>query len=89
MLGLGEELHEVHALLADMRAHDVEVVTIGQYLRPSMKHHPLIRFWRPEEFAELERYARGLGFAHVESGPLVRSSYHAADQAAAVVAGAP
>ncbi|HEY6378169.1 MAG TPA: lipoyl synthase, partial [Candidatus Dormibacteraeota bacterium] len=60
--------------------HDVEIVTIGQYLRPSLKHHPLVRFWTPEEFAELRRHALTLGFQHVESGPLVRSSYHAAEQ---------
>ncbi|GAC1340228.1 MAG: lipoyl synthase [Candidatus Dormibacteria bacterium] len=88
MLGLGEQLGEVHELLGDMRAHDIEVVTIGQYLRPSLKHHPLIRFWRPEEFADLKQYALALGFDHVESGPLVRSSYHAADQAVAVAAAA-
>ena len=81
MVGLGEELAEVHQLLRDLRDHDVEIVTIGQYLRPSLKHHPLIRYWTPEEFDELRAYAVGLGFLHVESGPLVRSSYHAADQA--------
>jgi lipoic acid synthetase len=64
----------------------VEIVTIGQYLRPSLKHHPLVRFWTPEEFGELRDYGRSLGFAHVESGPLVRSSYHAADQAVAATA---
>jgi lipoic acid synthetase len=64
----------------------VEIVTIGQYLRPSLKHHPLIRFWHPDEFAELRTYGLDLGFAHVESGPLVRSSYHAAGQAVAATA---
>ena len=83
MLGLGEEMEEVKDLLRDLRAHDVEVVTIGQYLRPSLKHHPIIRFWHPDEFAELKEFGMGLGFRHVESGPLVRSSYHAADQAVA------
>jgi len=86
MVGLGEEVEEVHALLRDLRRHRVEIVTIGQYLRPSLKHHPLIRFWHPDEFAELRDYGTGLGFAHVESGPLVRSSYHAADQAVAAAA---
>ena len=86
MVGLGETLEEVHELLTLMREHDVEVVTIGQYLRPSLKHHPLVRFWTPEEFAGLRAYALGLGFRHCESGPLVRSSYHAADQAVAVAA---
>jgi lipoyl synthase len=86
MVGLGEEMDEVKALLRAMRAHDVEIVTIGQYLRPSLKHHPLIRFWHPDEFAELREYGLQLGFAHVESGPLVRSSYHAHEQAAAALA---
>ncbi|TMF13965.1 MAG: lipoyl synthase [Chloroflexi bacterium] len=86
MVGLGEEMGEVKELLRDMRAHDVEIVTIGQYLRPSLKHHPLIRFWHPDEFAELREYGLGLGFSHVESGPLVRSSYHAHEQAVAAQA---
>ena len=83
MVGLGETMEECRALLDDMRAHDIEIVTIGQYLRPSLKHHPLVRFWTPGEFEELRDYGMSLGFAHVESGPLVRSSYHAADQAVA------
>jgi lipoic acid synthetase len=86
MVGLGEEMDEVKELLAQMRAHDVEIVTIGQYLRPSLKHHPLIRFWHPNEFAELKEHGLALGFAHVESGPLVRSSYHAHEQAVAAEA---
>src|SRR5438270_431133 len=80
MVGLGEEMGEVKELLRDMRAHDVEIVTIGQYLRPSLKHHPLIRFWHPDEFAELREYGLGFGVSHVESVPLVRSSYHAHEQ---------
>jgi lipoic acid synthetase len=87
MVGLGESMEECRSLLRDMRDHDIELVTIGQYLRPSLKHHPLVRFWTPEEFAELGAYGRSLGFAHVESGPLVRSSYHAADQAIAATVG--
>jgi len=83
MLGLGESLDEVRELLTLMREHDVEIVTIGQYLRPSLKHHPLIRFVPPEEFDELREFGMELGFIHVESGPLVRSSYHAADQVGA------
>jgi len=83
MLGLGEELDEVRDMLRDMRAHDIEIVTIGQYLRPSLKHHPIVRYVPPEEFADLRDFAKGLGFDHVESGPLVRSSYHAADQVVA------
>jgi lipoic acid synthetase len=86
MVGLGETAEEVHDLLGLMREHDVEVVTIGQYLRPSLKHHPVVRFWTPGEFAELKRHAMGLGFRHCESGPLVRSSYHAAEQATATAA---
>jgi lipoic acid synthetase len=83
MVGLGENVEEVHRLLEDLRQHAVEIVTIGQYLRPSLKHHPLVRFWHPDEFAALRDYGLSLGFAHVESGPLVRSSYHAAGQVAA------
>jgi len=86
MVGLGEKMAEVKDLLRDMRAHDVEIVTIGQYLRPTIKHHPLIRFWHPDEFAELKHYGLSLGFSHVESGPLVRSSYHAHEQAVAAQA---
>jgi lipoic acid synthetase len=73
----------VHELLQDLSEHGVQIVTIGQYLRPSLKHHPLVRFWHPDEFDALRSFALGLGFAHVESGPLVRSSYHAAGQALA------
>ncbi|MEO8898672.1 MAG: lipoyl synthase [Candidatus Dormibacter sp.] len=83
MVGLGEEMEEVKQLLTDLRSHDVEIITIGQYLRPSLKHHPLIRFWTPDEFAELKSFGLELGFSHVESGPLVRSSYHAHEQAVA------
>ena len=86
MVGLGETMAEVKELLDAMRAHGIEIVTIGQYLRPSLKHHPLIRYWHPDEFAELKQYGVGLGFAHVESGPLVRSSYHAHEQAVAAEA---
>ncbi len=86
MVGLGEEVEEVGVLLRDLRAHDVEIVTIGQYLRPSLKHHPLVRFWTPAEFAQLREFALSLGFSHVESGPLVRSSYHAHEQAVAASA---
>jgi lipoic acid synthetase len=87
MVGLGEEMDEVKELLDQMRAHDIEIITIGQYLRPSLKHHPLIRYWHPDEFAELKAYGKSLGFKHVESGPLVRSSYHAHEQAVAAHAG--
>ncbi len=77
MLGLGEELDEVETALKDLRAHDCDQLTIGQYLRPTPWHHPLHRYATPEEFNDLATLARNLGFLHVESGPLVRSSYHA------------
>ncbi|KAF1708115.1 lipoyl synthase [Pseudoxanthomonas kalamensis DSM 18571] len=81
MLGLGETMEQVQATLRDLRAHDVEMVTIGQYLQPSAHHHPVLRYWTPEEFRALEEYGLALGFSHVASGPLVRSSYHADLQA--------
>ncbi len=77
MLGLGETLEQVQGTLRDLRAHDVDMVTIGQYLQPSAHHHPVMRYWTPEEFKALEEYGLSLGFSHVASGPLVRSSYHA------------
>ncbi len=81
MLGLGETLEQVMATLEDLRRHDVDMVTIGQYLQPSPHHHPVLRYWTPEEFDELHRAGMTLGFRHVASGPLVRSSYHADAQA--------
>ena len=77
MVGLGETHDEVLDALATLREHGVQVLTIGQYLRPSGRHLPVVRYWHPDEFAALERAAYGLGFEHVASGPLVRSSYHA------------
>ena len=77
MVGLGETHDEVLEALATLREHGVQVLTIGQYLRPSGRHLPVVRYWHPDEFAALERAAYGLGFEHVASGPLVRSSYHA------------
>jgi len=79
MLGLGETGDEVRQVMRDLRAHQVDILTLGQYLRPSLKHLPIIRYIPLEEFAELKRYGYELGFSHVESGPLVRSSYHARD----------
>ncbi|HUA20315.1 MAG TPA: lipoyl synthase [Bryobacteraceae bacterium] len=79
MLGLGENDEEVRQVLRDLRAHQVDILTLGQYLRPSQKHLPIIRYATLEEFAEYKRLGYELGFVHVESGPLVRSSYHAAD----------
>lgn len=81
MLGLGETLDEVREVMRDMRAHDVDMVTLGQYLQPSRDHLALDRYVHPDEFAELARDAKALGFSHVASGPLVRSSYHADLQA--------
>jgi lipoic acid synthetase len=77
MLGLGETLDEVRETLGDLRAAGVALVTIGQYLRPDEEHLPVARYATPEEFRALGDHARSVGFAHVESGPLVRSSYHA------------
>jgi lipoyl synthase len=77
MLGLGEERDEVRAVLGDLRRAGVDVVTLGQYLQPTREHLPVARYVPPAEFEELRREAQGLGFLHVEAGPLVRSSYHA------------
>ena len=79
MLGLGESRDEVIATLKDLRSVDCQRITLGQYLRPSLVHIPVVRYWTPQEFDELGDVARELGFAQVRSGPLVRSSYHAAD----------
>ena len=79
MLGLGENRDEVTAVMRDLRAHEVDILTLGQYLRPSPKHLPILRYIPLEEFAEYKRLGLELGFRHVESGPLVRSSYHASD----------
>ena len=79
MLGLGESRDEVIAAMRDLRAVDCQRLTLGQYLRPSLAHIPVDRYWTPEEFDDLGAIARDLGFAQVRSGPLVRSSYHAAD----------
>lgn len=85
ILGMGEEPAEVRAAIADLRAVGVDILTLGQYLQPSADHLPVARWVTPTEFDELGAYARGLGFAHVESGPLVRSSYHARDGADAAL----
>jgi lipoyl synthase len=81
ILGLGEERDELVATLRDLVEVGVSILTLGQYLRPSRDHLPVARYYHPDEFAELAAIGRGLGFAHVESGPLVRSSYHAKRQA--------
>lgn len=80
MVGLGETFEETCAVLADLRTAGVDIVTIGQYLRPSREQLPVTRFYTPDEFAALKRHGEGLGIRHVESGPLVRSSYHAHEQ---------
>jgi lipoyl synthase len=80
MVGLGETREELHQTFVDLRAVDCDILTIGQYLRPTDKHLPLERYYHPDEFAEMRDEALALGFKHVESGPLVRSSYHARDQ---------
>jgi lipoic acid synthetase len=77
ILGMGETVEEVRASVGDLRDVGVDILTLGQYLRPSPRHLPVVRWWSPDEFAELQSYASDLGFVHVEAGPLVRSSYHA------------
>ena len=81
MVGLGETFEEVVDVIQDLRKVDCQILTIGQYLRPSLAHLPMVRYWTPDEFRELKRIALDAGFGHVESGPLVRSSYHAHEQA--------
>ena len=85
MLGLGETLEEVEAVMRDMRGHDVEMLTLGQYLQPSRHHLPVVRFVPPEEFERLRELGESLGFSQVASGPMVRSSYHADQQASGLV----
>lgn len=80
MVGLGETIEEVQAVMRDQREWGVDILTIGQYLQPSKKHLPIARYYSPEEFQELKEYGLQLGFQWVESNPLVRSSYHAAEQ---------
>jgi lipoyl synthase len=77
MLGLGEERGELLHVFADLRSVDCDILTLGQYLRPSHDHLPVVRYLPPSEFAEIKQEALALGFRHVESAPLVRSSYHA------------
>lgn len=81
MLGHGETWEEIIQVMDDLRAVDCDIMTMGQYLQPTKKHLPVRKFWTPEEFAELKAEALKRGFKHVESGPLVRSSYHAHEQA--------
>jgi len=81
MVGLGETHDEILGVMRDLRAHRVDMLTIGQYLQPSREHLPVARFAHPDEFRMFEREAETLGFAHAACGPLVRSSYHADAQA--------
>jgi lipoic acid synthetase len=84
MVGLGETMAQIKETMVDIRSWDVDILTIGQYLQPSKNHIPVERFYPPEEFEELKAYGLELGFKWVESAPLVRSSYHAADQVRAL-----
>jgi lipoic acid synthetase len=79
MLGLGETDDEVLEVMRDLRAHEVDILTLGQYLRPSPKHLPILRYVPREDFEKLRRAGIDMGFRHVEAGPLVRSSYHASE----------
>ncbi len=80
MLGMGETEEEVLAVMKDLRAHHCQILTLGQYLAPTREHHPVQRYVHPDEFKQLAKRGREFGFAHVEAGPLVRSSYHAEEQ---------
>jgi lipoyl synthase len=80
MVGLGEEWDEVLETIGRIRDAGTDILTVGQYLRPSLRHLAIERFYTPDEFARIKEHGRSLGFAHVESGPLVRSSYHAEEQ---------
>jgi lipoic acid synthetase len=80
MVGIGEEVDEIYDLLRDLRKHEVDIVTIGQYLQPTPRHLPVARFVHPEEFERFKEFGLELGIGHIESGPLVRSSYHAEEQ---------
>jgi lipoic acid synthetase len=88
ILGMGEEWDEVVVCMRDLRRSDVNILTLGQYLRPSAGHLPVARYYAPGEFAELREIGLDLGFTHVQASPLTRSSYHAWDQARAAGAGA-
>ena len=89
MVGLGESRDEILQVCRDLAARDVRVLTIGQYLQPTPEHLPIARYWAPDEFNSVREAALAMGFSHIESGPLVRSSYHADEQAIAARAGHP
>jgi lipoic acid synthetase len=82
MMDMDEDKHEITQVLKDLRTHNVEMLTLGQYLQPSKHHFPLKRYVHPDEFDELGQVAKNLGFSHAASGPMVRSSYHADKQVA-------
>jgi lipoic acid synthetase len=84
MLGLGETVDEIRTVMADLVAIDCDILTLGQYLQPTEKHLPIARFVHPDEFAQLKREGEEMGLSHVESGPLVRSSYHAEAQVGSI-----
>ncbi len=86
IVGMGESLDEAREVMRDLRAVDCDIMTIGQYLQPTKQHLPVARFYTPDEFAMLKEEGMALGFSHVESGPLVRSSYHAEEQASSPAA---
>ncbi|MCE5208505.1 MAG: lipoyl synthase [Chloroflexi bacterium] len=86
MVGLGETIDEIQAVMRDLHSWDVDILTIGQYLQPSRRHLPIARYYTPDEFASLKEYGMNLGYKWVESGPLVRSSYHAVEQVRALSA---
>jgi lipoic acid synthetase len=81
MVGIGETMDELLEVFRDLAARSLDILTVGQYLRPSKDHLPITRYYTPDEFAYMKREALKMGFRHVESGPLVRSSYHAHEQA--------
>lgn len=87
MVGLGESLTEVERTMTDLRTHGVDLLTVGQYLQPDSRHLPVVRYWHPDEYTEIRAIGERLGFAHVEAGPFVRSSYHAGEQSRAAHAG--
>lgn len=86
MVGLGESFEEMVEAFAILREHRVQILTVGQYLRPTANHLPVVRYWHPDEFKALEEAAYRLGFESVAAGPLVRSSYHADESARVAVA---
>jgi lipoic acid synthetase len=81
MLGLGESIDEVRTVMRDLVRIDCDILTLGQYLQPTKDHLPVVRYYHPDEFMQLKAEGLAMGFGHVEAGPLVRSSYHADEQA--------